>query len=108
MTSIPAARLEEMIEQATVDCDNDSEQACGFFTMLDEALALPFETSILGVAVTVAALDLTIDDQIVAVCTSDGARQRIPVLDLPLPRPAPDGADWIEAYRHWPKRTGRV
>lgn len=97
-----------MIEQATVDCDNDSEQACGFFTMLDEALALPFETSILGVAVTVAALDLTIDDQIVAVCTSDGARQRIPVLDLPLPRPAPDGADWIEAYRHWPKRTGRV
>ncbi|SED14483.1 hypothetical protein SAMN04490239_7004 [Rhodococcus koreensis] len=22
-------------------------------------------------------------------------------LDLPLPAPPPDGAEWIEAYRHW-------
>jgi hypothetical protein len=107
MTSIPTARLEEMIEQATVDCDNDSEQACGLFTLLDEALALPFEATILGVAVTVTTVDLTVDDQIVAVCTRGGARQRIPVLDLPLPVPAPDGAEWIEAYRCWSKRTGR-
>lgn len=21
--------------------------------------------------------------------------------DLPLPTPAPDGAEWIEAYRRW-------
>jgi hypothetical protein len=28
-------------------------------------------------------------------------RQAIPILDLPLPTPPPDGAEWIEAYRHW-------
>jgi hypothetical protein len=24
-------------------------------------------------------------------------RQSIPILDLPLPKPVPDGAEWIEA-----------
>ena len=28
-------------------------------------------------------------------------RQAIEILDLPLPDPAPDGAQWIEAYRWW-------
>jgi hypothetical protein len=38
---------------------------------------------------------------IVAVCTRGKHRQAIVILDLPLPDPAPDGAEWIEAYRHW-------
>jgi hypothetical protein len=29
------------------------------------------------------------------------SRQRIGILDLPLPDPPPDGAEWIEAYRRW-------
>jgi hypothetical protein len=28
-------------------------------------------------------------------------KQPIAILDLPLPAPAPDGAQWIEAYRRW-------
>jgi len=28
-------------------------------------------------------------------------RQWIPVLDLPLPRPAPAGSEWIDAYSRW-------
>jgi hypothetical protein len=106
MTSIPAARLEEMIEQATVDCDNDSEQACGFFTLLDEALAVPFETSILGIAVTVTALDLTVDDQIVAVCTRAGASQRIPVLDLPRATGVAGGAIGWDMSHPTPSAVG--
>ena len=27
------------------------------------------------------------------------ARQSLPIIDLPLPTPLPDGAEWIEAYR---------
>jgi len=23
------------------------------------------------------------------------------ILEVPLPMPPPDGAEWIEAYRHW-------
>jgi hypothetical protein len=32
---------------------------------------------------------------------ADGNRQSIPILDLQLPSPQPDGWEWIEAYRHW-------
>lgn len=93
------AELDALIEEATVDCYNDEEQITGLFTMIDEHHALPFETSVLGVPVTVAKVDLTIGHEIVAICRRDAHKQTIPILDLPLPDPAPDGAQWIEAYR---------
>jgi hypothetical protein len=34
-----------MIEEATDDAYRDSEQTTGWYTMLDEYLALPFETT---------------------------------------------------------------
>ena len=98
---ISKARLEAMIEQATVDAYGESEQITGWFTMIDENLATPFETTVLGVPVTVERLDLDRSEQIVAVCARGRSRQSLPILDLPLPTPPPDGAEWIEAYRHW-------
>ena len=95
------ARLEEMIEAATVDCYNESEEITGWFTMLDENLMVPFETTVLGVPVTVERVHLNRSEQIVAVCARGRDRQALPILDLPLPTPPPDGAEWIEAYRHW-------
>ncbi len=90
-----------MIEEATVDAYGESEQATGWHAMLEQHLALPFETSVLGVPATVVRIDLTARDHIVAVCAHGRYRQRVPILDLPLPAPRPDGAEWIEAYRHW-------
>lgn len=101
MRSLTAVQLDGLIESATVDCDNDSEQVCRLFTNLDEALTVPFARTVLGAAVTVTAIDLTVDDRIVAVCTRGMSRQRIPLLDLPMPDPPPPGAEWIEAYRRW-------
>jgi hypothetical protein len=98
---ISKARLEEMIEQATVDAYNESEQITGWFTMIDENLAVPFETTVLGVPVTVERLDLNRSEQIVAICKRGRSRQSFPILDLPLPKPPPGGAEWIEAYRRW-------
>jgi hypothetical protein len=38
---VPSARqLDELVEEATVDCCNEEEQASGFFTMIEENLAL--------------------------------------------------------------------
>ena len=99
--AISAAELDELIEQATVDCYNDSEQVTGLFTLLEEHLTVPFQTTVLGVPVTVSSVDVTTSDQIVALCQHHGHRQEIPILDLPLPTPAPDGWEWIEAYRRW-------
>lgn len=45
--------LDALIKEATVDCYNDSECATGFYTMLDQHLDTPFQTSVLGTPVTV-------------------------------------------------------
>ena len=96
-----AAYLDELIDEAVVDCYNESEQLSGFFTMLEENLTLPFATTVLGVEAVVEKVDINEAGEIVAVCRSGRERQRIPILDLPLPDPKPKGAKWIEAFRRW-------
>jgi len=98
---IPQARLDKLIEEATVDCYNESEQVSGFFCMLEDQLAVPFTTKLLGQEVIVEKVDLTEGNEIVAVCRHGRHRQRVGILDLPLSTPKPAGAEWIEAYRRW-------
>jgi hypothetical protein len=101
LSSLSKAKLEALIEEAVVDAYGDEEQTGGLFTMIEEHLALPFSVSILGVEAVVEKVDLTRDGRIVAVCRHDGGKQRIEILDLPLPQPTPAGAEWIAAYSHW-------
>ena len=98
---ISKAKLTEMIEQATVDAYGESEQVTGWFTIIEENLAVPFKTTVVGVQVIVQRVDLDRSDQIIAVCRRGRTRQSLSILDLPLPTPPPDGAEWIEAYRRW-------
>jgi len=98
---ISAAKLERLIADATVDAYTDSEQRGGFLAMIEDNLALPFVTSVLGVDVSVECIDLTDADEIVAICRRGRTRQAIPILELPLPKPGPKGAEWIEVYRRW-------
>jgi hypothetical protein len=79
----------------------EEEQVVGFLTMIQEHVALPFSVNFLGVDVVVEKVDMTRDGQIVAICRPDKTQQRIGILDLPLPMPASDGAEWIAAYGHW-------
>ena len=101
LPSFSKAKLEKLIEQAVVDAYTEEEQAVGFLTMMKDHLALPFSTNILYVDVVVEKLDMARDGQIVAICRHGKTRQGIGILDLPLPTPAPGGAEWITAYRHW-------
>jgi len=101
LLSLSKARLEALIEEAVVDAYGDEEQTGGFFMMIEEHLALPFSVSILGVEAVVEKVDMTRDGRIVAVCKRDGVKPRIEILDLPLPKPIPAGAEWIAAYSHW-------
>ena len=100
-TRLSKARLDRLVEDAIVDCYNESEQVTGLYTMIEDNLALPFETTVLGVPVTVERVDLTQREEIVAACRRAGVRQTVPIIDLPLPSPRPAGAEWIDAYRHW-------
>ena len=101
LPSFSKAELDKLIEEAVVDAYGEEEQVGGFLTMMEEHLALPFSTNILGVDVVVEKVDMTRSGQIVAICRRDQTRQRIEILDLPLPAPAPAGTEWIAAYRYW-------
>ena len=101
LLSLSKAKLEALIEEAVVDAYNEDEQKVALLTIMQEHLGLPFSVGILGVEATVEKVDMTRDGRIVAVCRRDGVKQRIEILDLPLPKPAPAGAEWIAAYSHW-------
>ena len=105
LPSLSKARLKELIEQAIVDAYGEEEQVGGFFTMIEEYLALPFRVKVLGVDADVEKVDMTLGGQIVAICRRGKTRQKIPILDLPLPTPAPTGVEWIAAYRQWRRGT---
>ena len=104
--SLSKRRLDELVEEAIIDAYGESEQRVGLLCMLQEHLDVPFSTEILGTLVRVERVDLNDADAIVAICRRGQQRQKIPILDLPLPSPPPDGWEWIEAYRHW-ARGGR-
>ena len=40
--------LDKLSEAATTDAYNESEQVSGFFTLIDDNLAVPFTTRVLG------------------------------------------------------------
>jgi len=101
---ISAATLERLIEEATVDAYSESEQVTGFLTAIQDNLARPFVSRVLGVEVSVERIELTDADEIVAMCRGGRTRQAVPVLMLPLGKPPPKGAKWIEAYRRWARR----
>jgi Calcium binding len=100
VSPLSRAELEALVAEAVVDAYGDDEQLTGLYTMIADNLAVPFTTQVLGVEVTVRGVDLR-PGGIVAVCQRGRARQAIGILDLPLPDPPPEGAQWIEAYRHW-------
>src|SRR5271165_1662157 len=93
LLSFSKAKLEKLIEEAVVDAYGEEEQVGGFFTMMEEHLALPVSANILGVDVVVEKVDMTRSGRIVAICRRDKIRQKIEILDLPLPTPAPAGAE---------------
>ncbi len=102
---LSAAQLDQLIEEATVDAYGESEVQAGFQAVIEDHLAVPFWTRVLGADVVVERIEMADDDRIVALCRRGRSKQRIGILDLPLPDPPPDGAEWIEAYRRWTTGT---
>src|SRR5512145_1911870 len=92
---LAAAKLDELIEEATVDAYREPEQTTGFYTVLEKHLAMPFKTKVLGVEVTVERIDVTDDEQIVAVC----ARQVATADPDHGPTPAGPASQWFGVDR---------
>lgn len=88
MEELSEEELDALIEEATIDAYGDDEQMGGFAVMIEDNLEMPFETTVLGVTVTVNGATLTASG-IMADCVRDGHHQMIHFLDLPLPEPQP-------------------
>jgi hypothetical protein len=59
MSTFDPTTLEALIVDASVDAYSEEEQLTGLFTMIEENLAVPFTTTVLGVEVNVIGVDLT-------------------------------------------------
>src|SRR5262245_9924931 len=82
--SLGKRRLNELVEEAIIDAYGESEQLVGFLCTLQQQLAVPFTSEILGIVVRVERVDLTDANEIVAICRRGAQRQKIPILELPL------------------------
>lgn len=91
MSTRSAAELDGLIEEATVDTYDEIEAVNGFLAVVDEHLAVPFATTVLGVEVTVVKIYLTNDSRMVARCVREGFQQDIGLAELPLPEPPRTG-----------------
>lgn len=74
MSTWDPAVLEALIEEVTVDAYGEDEQLTAFFTMIEESLAVPFATTVLGVEVNVVGVDLAEDGRVVARCVRGPVR----------------------------------
>lgn len=99
-------RFSRLIEEATVDCYDEWEQATGFLTMIQDHLSCPVTARVVGEPVEVVDFD-TGDGglDVVALCKRHGKSYKVGVTSLEWDGKPPKGAEWIEAYRTWLKGT---
>jgi hypothetical protein len=99
-------RLEALIEEACVDAYNESEQATGFYTWIDENVTFPFPAQVIGESVTVMSVDFDREGEALeAICRRKGREYRVALEQIAWEGEGPVGAERIEAYRLW--KTGK-
>jgi len=91
--------LEELIEEATVDCYDESECLSGFAVMKEENLEFPFVAKVIGEEVIVTGVTEG-KDNILAECERKGKKYNIDILDIEFTSLV-KGSEWIDAYKKW-------
>lgn len=95
-------QLDALIEEATVDCYDDSECLVGLSTMIDDNVQFPFPAKVIGENVTVLET-IEENNHIKAVCLRNDKKHKVDILDLKYNKSSVKGSEWIEAYREWNK-----
>ncbi len=97
-------RLQELIEEATVDCYDEEEEMTGLWTMIEENVICPFRARVAGEIVTVTGFVWTPNSRgFMAHCERNGQRYQVDLHSLEWSEPRPAGFEWIEAYFEWQK-----
>jgi Calcium binding len=94
--------MQDLIEEATVDCNDDDEAHMGFLTMLEENVVCPFKAKVIGEEVEVVELrSREVGFGVDAVCRYKGKDYRIDINSLEWIKQKPEGYEWVEAYQAW-------
>jgi hypothetical protein len=92
------AELERLIADAILDAYNPSEQAVGFYTMIEDNVEFPFPATAVGEEVEVTKVDLDrTGEDLLAVCRRKRKSYKVRLTELECPKNFP-GRDWIAAY----------
>jgi hypothetical protein len=98
------ARLEALINEATVDAYGEEEQFMSMVYALDENLNFPFQAKVLDEVVEVVGIDDHRSDLrrgIMAKVRKGGNEHAFPLSELEPLKPDETTAEWLAAYRYW-------
>jgi hypothetical protein len=98
--SFSDVELDALIDEALTDAYDESEQICGFACVIEDNVSFPFSTTLLGMPVTVTGVGNT-HDMVFAIVRRANHTQKIPLQELPLPNPLPEGGKYLVAFRRW-------
>ncbi len=102
-TRADAREPDAVLDEILVDAYGEDEQLCALCEGIGEALELPIDAQVVGVPVSLVALDYEGGSRrgLVARCRrSDGSEHRVAFADVMLPADAP-GAPYLQAYCAW-------
>lgn len=101
-------RLQALIDEATTDSVDESDEHVGLLGMVREEVACPFRARLRGEEVECLRLEWPKSGYgLEAVCrTARGKLRTVDVADLDPIEPLPRGYAWIEAYITWRDRMG--
>jgi len=102
---ISEERLQELLEEATVDCYDEEEAFMGLFISVDENVAWPLSAHLAGMPVDVLGLDgpaSTLRRGLVASIRRDGKEYQASLADLTFGDAMDESsAEWLAMFRWW-------
>jgi hypothetical protein len=99
------AHLEELIDEATIDCFGEDEEHTGLLTMIEEYVVCPFRAKVIGETVEVTGFRWPDSGHgMLAICQRKGKIHPVDIASLEWIEPLPEGYEWIAAYQAWRNR----
>jgi len=101
-TRLDRKRLRALIDQATDDSIDESDEHAGLLSMIREEVPCPFPVRLAGQAGECVRLEWPKNGYgLTAFCQIQGKTQVVDIGRLEWVEPLPKGYEWIEAYFAW-------
>ena len=103
---IPEERLQELLDEAIVDCYDEEEEFMGVLISVDENVNWPLPAQLAGMPVEVLGLDESASNLrrgIQARIRRQGKEYRASLSDLTFGDMDETSAEWLAMYRWWAK-----